>query len=114
MTATMEQIAEVLHGHPIIPSPLLGVVECATCGQDYRADREKARQVAALGVGDGEVEYALRVAGDIYTLRDDGRHIRTAAGARRAAREDWAPGVATPVQHTVSPWVEVTDEGGEG
>lgn len=115
MTATVEQIAEVLRKHS-----LRGGGGCAGCDWDQtdvgwiehkRAHAtHQAEQVAALGVGDGEVEWGVREEG------------RTTASCSREDAEGWIndedawnPGeVRTLVRRTVGPWVEVTDERGEG
>lgn len=70
----------------------------------------RAEQVAALGVADGEVEYAVRADNSPEwppTLTS------TRGEALRIAHDvDYAIAVQRTVQY--GPWVEVTNEGGEG
>ena len=44
---TVDQVAEVLHGHPVKAAPYLGVWEC-TCGAPVRPIRDQAERVVAL------------------------------------------------------------------
>ncbi len=115
---TVEQIAKVLAAHGW---PMRGT-RCR-CGADLgierpeTLDRHQAEQVAALGVGDGEVEWgrAFRQGDGTLFVDDDEGAFRDAEDVQQFTR----PGnPESPydlvVRRTVGPWVEVTDEGGEG
>lgn len=117
MTATVEQ---VLARHTPITltdeheGTLLTV--CSHDGDDWPCDaRVMAEQVAALGVGDGEVEW--RVESDQTEDDFDGNEREAREWLARCKRNPgWLPArlMRREVTTTVGPWVEVTDEGGEG
>lgn len=109
VTATVEQIAEVLR-----PAMEAVETEAREAGRVY-ADLDDlisaaAEAVAALGVGDGEVEYGVqypnmvhivpRVRGQVvpHESREEAEHALISARG------------TVLVQHTVGPWVEVTDD----
>lgn len=121
MTApTVEQIAEVLDRHRNCRwsgSSYSPGWSCGAQGVESGPSRHQAEQVAALGVGAGEVEVEWRVETD-QTKDDFDSNEREAREwlARCKRNPDWLPArlMRRTVTTTVGPWVEVTDEGGEG
>lgn len=126
MTAlTVEQIAEVLARHQCVAMGMTyqspdrcrcGVETLPQPGDEdvsIRRDRafatHQAEQVAALGVGDGEVEWGVRA--DISPGRPPTPTSSRDEALFIASTVDYATAVQRYVPRP-GPWVEVTDEGG--
>lgn len=108
MTAAVEQIAEVL----------ADLDEMNAAGRIAYADYSRLHDaVAALGGGDGEVEWGVRIPMSVRSQTTRDLPQKTETSARRLA--GLMPGrvllMRTASRVTLpGPWVEVTDEGGEG